>query len=146
MSVRFGIYFLFNKSVIPTEPVDRLCRSTGEWRDLLFWRVAAPLIRRKILPCRIQSLDQPYLLRSIPALELLFPTNRSPYIVERLEVNQTMTSILFTEAVSNIVLMFPYAPVDAVRHSDVQHPRFAGDDVHEITFALHNSKSLDCVT
>jgi hypothetical protein len=60
-------------------------------------------------------------------------------------INEPMTTIMFSETVNQIVLVLPDSELQAVRHFDIDHSRFAGHDINEIAMALHNSRSLDCV-
>src|ERR1700683_3464973 len=79
----------------------------------------SPLLR-EIFPPRILRLDQSYLLRSRPALQLLFPSNRPVNFIEALVITQPIASILAGKPLDLPTLMLQGAPVNAVGHTDVK--------------------------
>jgi hypothetical protein len=134
-----------SSAVIPSGAMFRLCRNFAQSRDLLFIRlVTMPHVPfcRQILPGRISALNQPRFLGATPPLDLLLPINRLVDVVERLEINQPMTSILLRETLDRPVLVLEYPPFQAVAYPRIEYRRLARHHVYEIAMALH-SRSLD---
>jgi len=86
--------------------------------------------RAQVLPSRVLSFNQRDFLSPQPSFNRLFPGNGIVYILGRLIVNETMNSVIPSEAGVDIVLMLPGAPVEVVGDASLKHSRFAGEDVH----------------
>jgi hypothetical protein len=52
------------------------------------------------------ALDQPYLFRSVPALQLLLAIDGFEYFVERLLIDQAMAALALAETIDQAVLVF----------------------------------------
>jgi hypothetical protein len=115
--------------------------STGEWRDLLVGLIYVPgkQLDGEVLPRGILTLDQRNLLRSVPALELLLSIDGFEHLIEYFEIDQAMAAVFLAETIHQIVLMFIDAPLQIIRHSNVDYPRLAGDDVDAVAVSLHNN-------
>jgi hypothetical protein len=71
---------------------------------------------------------------------LLFTVDGFAHIIERLVVDQSMTAILTGETFPYPVLVLKHAPTKVVCHSDVNHARFAGDDVDTVAMLSHTDR------
>src|SRR6266852_3304509 len=83
-----------------------------------------PLLSQ-IFPARILRLNQRSLLRSSPAFQLFLTSNGLVNVIKALVVNQPIAVIFAGKSFALSPLMFQCAPVDAVRHANVECPRAA---------------------
>jgi hypothetical protein len=130
--------------VIPTELAALRRKSANEWRDLLLLgliSVACIPFGCEILPCGVNSLEQPHFLATIPTLQLLLAIDCFPHIIEGFVVNQAMTAIFTAEAFYQFVLVLENSPLQIVSHPDVQHTRPASQHVHAIVVVFHDYRA-----
>jgi hypothetical protein len=69
---------------------------------------------------RIAELNQRDLLRSPPALELLFAVDRSMDVVEPFAVEQALNSVLVCETLDPVEFVFEYPGIEFAGHPDVE--------------------------
>jgi hypothetical protein len=91
----------------------------------------------EVFPRRISLRNEPFLLRSIPALQLLLAVDRFVRIVERLVIDQPMTLVLPSKSFNQIVLMFPDPAMQIVRHTDIENAGAARDHVNAVPMLFH---------
>jgi hypothetical protein len=91
----------------------------------------------EILPSGVLALDQPDFLCSAPTLELLLAVDGFEHFVERFAEHKAMATVFLAEAVRQIIPVFVNPPLQVVRHSDVDHARFAGDYIDAIAVGFH---------
>jgi hypothetical protein len=68
---------------------------------------------------------------------LLLTVDGFVHVVERLVVDQAMTTVFPAETLYKIVLMFEHSPTQIVRHSNVEYARFAGYNVDAVVVSFH---------
>src|ERR1700687_5653702 len=89
--------------------------------DMLLRRIFEPA-RSQILPSRIESRDQPQLLFSSPALQLLFARNRFVTVVVALPVHETYGIVLIGKTLVPVHFVLENTAVKIVGHADVEGP------------------------
>ena|SRR5579884_4302006 len=106
--------------------------------DRLIWErdLRAPLLRQ-VCPTRIARFNQRNLLSSDPAFELLFAINGPSDVVEAFVIHKAIAGVPGRKALNFTPLVLQRAPIDAVRHTDVQSAGIAADDVDEVFVLSH---------
>src|ERR1019366_9228247 len=102
----------------------------------------SPLLSQ-VFPSRISRLNQSYLFRPSPTLQLFLTRNRLENIVKAFVIDQAVAVILTGESFDFITLVFQSSPIDVVRHPDVKRTGNATNDVGEVVvFGLHHHPLL----
>src|SRR5260370_22383245 len=108
--------------------------------DMLHRRIFEPA-RSQILPSRIESRDQPQLLFSSPALQLLFTRDRFVNVVVALPIHETYGIVLIGKTLLPVHFVLKDTAATIVGHAYVEGPPGAAlqhVDVEAI-FAQHAS-------